>query len=352
MKTLNRNLIVVLLTALVGLQVSAKEEFTKKISKSFDVNKDATLTVKNKFGKIHCQNWDNSSISIEVTITLHAISEEKANKYFDQISIDFSGSSSQVTAITSMDNDIFGKNNSDISIDYLINMPKSINVDITNKFGDIILEEVGGSAIIDLGYGTLNAKRLMGPNSTLNIQFSDDCYVGYVKSAVIDIKYSGLTIDESNDINGESKFSELNIGKIDILTLDTGYDDDLIESVRNLDIEADFADVEIRHLTESLSANCDYGTLKVKEVAGNFKLIDIDNSFSETNIGFNPGVSFRLDATVKMGDLSYPSTNAKISVSDLSYTSKKYEGVIGINPDTASKVLVNSSNSDVTLFYR
>jgi len=88
MKTLKISLLVLLLGAFVGSQAIAKEEFTKKISKSYDVNKEATLAIKNKFGKIHCQNWDKNSISIEVTITLEASSQEKANKYFDRINIE------------------------------------------------------------------------------------------------------------------------------------------------------------------------------------------------------------------------------------------------------------------------
>lgn len=352
MKTQLVNLFAGMLATLISVHVSASDEFTKKISKSFDVNKDATLSVKNKFGKVHCENWEKNSISIDVTITINGVSEEKANKYLENIGVDITGTSSLVSAVTNLDSDIFGKNNCELSIDYMIMMPKTINADITNKFGEIILAEVGGSATIDLGYGSLNAKRLTGNTNRIEIEFSDDGYIGYVKSATIDIKYSELNIDEANDINGESKFSELSIGKIDILTLETGYDDDFIESVRNLDVEADFSDIEVRQLTESLTANFDYGGLKVKEVARNFKLIDITNSFSDANIGFNPEASFRLSAMVKMGDLSYPSVNAKISVTELSYTSDKYEGVIGTSSDTGSKVMINSGNSGVTLYYR
>lgn len=352
MKTLNMKLLAGLLATLMSVQLSAGEEFTKKISKSYDVNKDATLSVKNKFGKVHCENWEKNTVSIDVTITINGVSEERAKKYFEQVSVDFSGTSSLVSAVTTIDNDLFGRNNCELSIDYMIMIPKTINVEISNKFGEIILAEVGGSASIDLGYGSLNAKRLTGNTNKIDIEFSDDGFIGYVKSATIDIKYSDLNIDEANDLTGESKFSELSIGKIDILTLETGYDDDFIESVRSLDVEADFSDIEVRQLTESLTASFDYGGLKVKEVARNFKLIDITNSFSDANIGFNPEASFRLSATVKMGDLSYPSVNAKISHTELSYTSDKYEGVIGLNSDTGSKVLINAGNSGVTLYYR
>jgi hypothetical protein len=351
MKTMRSSLFIILLSAIMGLQLQAEDEFTKKVSKSFDVNKDATLSVKNKFGKVHCENWDKNSISIEVTITVQASSQEKANKYFDKIKIDITGTNSLVTAITSMEDNIFGKGNNELSVDYMINMPKTVNVELNNKFGDIIVAEVGGTSNINLGYGTIDIKKLSGSSNDLDIEFSDG-YIGYIKSANLDLKYSELKVDEIADMTAESKFSELNIGKIDVLTLETGYDEDFIGSVRNIDVEADFSDVEIRIVEQTLTANFDYGELKVKEMGKAFKLVDITNSFSDANIGFNPEASYRINATVKMGDLSYPQDRAKLSVVEMSYTSSKYEGLIGGNTDTQSKVMIDSQNSGVTLYYR
>lgn len=351
MKTLKISLILVLLGVLVGTQAIAKEEFTKKISKSYDVNKDATLAIKNKFGKIHCQNWDQDAISIEVTITLEASNQEKANKYFDKIKIELTGNNERVSAITSFDDNLFDKNNNEISIDYMVKMPKSIGVELDHKFGDIILEEVQGPSSIELGYGSLKANKLMSNDNDLEIKFSEG-FIGYVKSASLELKYSELEIDEANDMSAESKFSELDIRKIDVLTLESGYDDDFIGTIRDLDIEAGFSDVEVRSLEERLVADIDYGELKVKEMGRDFNLIDITNSFSDANIGFHAESSFRLNATIKMGDLSYPRDKARLSVVDLSYTSNKYEGVIGDNQDTNSKVMIEAKNSGVHLYYR
>ena len=350
MKTLKFS-IILFVSMVFSFQLFAKEEYTRKISKSFDVNKDATLSVTNKFGKIHCENWDKNTIAIEVTITVEASSQEKANKYFDNIDILISGNSSLVTATTSFDDNVFSKNNHEISIDYMISMPRTINLEIDNKFGDIIIDEVLGSGNIELGYGSIKCKKLAGDNNELEIKFSEG-FIGYIKSAALELKYSELEIDEANDMTVESKFSELRIGKIDVLTLESGYDDDFIGYVRDLDIDASFSDIEVRSLAQRLFADFDYGELKVKQVAKDFTLIEIENSFSDASIGFHSEASFRMIATVKMGDLSYPRDKARLTVVDLSFTSNKYEGVIGDNPDTSSKVIIESKNSDVTLNFR
>ncbi|MBN2173542.1 MAG: hypothetical protein JW731_05390 [Bacteroidales bacterium] len=351
MKTLRFNFLVVFIAvALLQLHASG-DEFTKTVNKSFDINKDAMLKVTNKFGKIQCTNWDKNVIAVDVTITVEASSQEKANRYFDKIRIEIEGGRDNVTATTELDDNVFDKMNNELSIDYLISMPKSVNIDLDNKFGDIILDEVSGNSNIDLSYGNIKCKRLTGSKNILEIKFSEG-YIGYINDGELDLKYSELDIDEVNRLNAESKFSDFEIGKADVITLESGYDDDMIGSVRDLDIEASFSDVEVRRLDERLVVDFDYGELKVKEIGSEFSLVEIVNSFAGANIGFEPDASYRLVATVKMGDFNYPKEKARLSVVDLSFTSNKYEGVVGDDPNTSSKVLIDSKNSGVTLYYR
>jgi len=91
MKTLKLTLLVVSIFAFTLQSANAKEEYKKNIKESFDISKDAKLVLKNKFGKIHCENWDKNSISIEVEITVDASNQEKANKYFEKINVDIKG---------------------------------------------------------------------------------------------------------------------------------------------------------------------------------------------------------------------------------------------------------------------
>jgi len=351
MKTLKIILVATLLMAVSFQTYAIRDEFKKTISKSYDVNKDALLELKNKFGKIHCENWDKNVIAIEVVITVKAASQEKANKYFDKINIAISGSGDRVSVETDFADNLFNNNKVDISVDFLVSMPATINIEIDHKFGDLILANVEGNSSVELGYGTLKAKRLEGEENELEIKFSEG-FIGYVKNAELELKYGELAIDEAGSLSAESKFSSLQVGKVDVLTLESGYDDDIFGSVRDFDIEADFSDVEVRSLSERLVADIDYGELKVKEIGSNFSLVDIGNSFSDVNLGFHPDASFRLSATIKMGDLSYPRNKARLTEVELSYTSNKYEGVIGDNADTSSKVLIESKNGGVNLFYR
>lgn len=351
MKTLKFNIALLTFVFLAATSFARNEEFSKEINKSFDVDKNATLIVKNKFGLVHCENWDKSSISIKVTITVDASSQEKAEKYFDKIDITLTGNRSEVKAITEFGNNAF-KNNSNISVDYLIYMPASASVDITNKFGEVILNEVQGTSDIYVAYGSLRAKRLLGESNKLKMSFSEDCFIGYLNSGDIVLKYSDLEVSEVKNVSLETGFSELKIGTAEVITLESGYDDLYIGTVRDLDLESDFSEMEIRNVKQRLVVDYSYGELNVKQIDKDFLLIDLDSSFGEASIGIEEGASFKLIATIKMGEFEFPEEKARLSVVDLSFSSNKYEGVIGGDENTESKVIVAASHSEVSLFFR
>ena len=351
MKTIKVMLAAIFLMTVTFEGMAAKEEFKKTISKTFDVDKDALLTLKNKFGKIHCENWEKNSVGVEVIITVDASSQEKANKYFDKIDVSVNGSRSNVSVITNFDDNLFKDNKGEISVDFMISMPEAVRMEIDHKFGDLILPVVEGNSVVELGYGTIKAKKFGGTENELEIKFSEG-YIGYVKNAQLELKYGELEIDEASSLSAESKFSSFTLGKADVLTLESGYDDDEIGTVRDLDIEAGFSDVEIRNVTQRLVADFDYGELKVKEISSGFNLVELTSSFSDATLGFNPGASFRITATIKMGDLSYPRDKARLNEVELSYTSNKYDGLIGDDSGTSSKVVIDSKNAGVNLFYR
>ena len=351
MKALKFNTALLILVFLAATSFAKKDEFSKEINKSFDIDKNASLIVKNKFGLVHCANWDKSSISVKVTITVDASSQEKANSYFDRIDISLTGNRTEVRAVTEFGNNAF-KNNNSISVDYLIYLPASVNVEISNKFGEVIVDEVGGTADISVAYGSLRAKRLLNEDNKLKMSFSEDCFIGYLNNADIELKYSDLEMSEVKNVSLETGFSELRIGTAEVITLESGYDDLFVGTVRDVDIESDFSDLEIRNVKQRLVAEYSYGDLNVKQINSDFLLIDLDNSFGDAKIGIEEGASFKLIANIKMGDFEFPEENARLTVVDLSFSSNKYEGVIGGNENTKSKVIIEASHSDVSLFFR
>lgn len=333
------------------LTLHAGEDYSKKITKSFVVNGDAQLVVFNKYGKVYCENWTKNEVSVEVTITVEATSEDKANKIFNKIGIDITGNPSMVRAETSIESGAFNKGSTELSIDYKIQFPKSMSVDIDNKFGDIFIDEVDGKARIDLGYGMVKVKKLNNSSNNLDIKFSEGNF-GYVNRAEMDVKYTELTIDEANELIADTRFSELEFVKVGKVVLDSGYDEITVGDVNDMETEASFSEINIASLTERLVAESGYGDITVRNVGKGFSLIDIDNNFADTKLWFDVAASFSVDVNMKMGDFYFPKSNSNVTSQELSFTSHKYKGTIGSGSNITSKVVIVAGNADVKIDFK
>ena len=339
---------VVILLPATG-ELSAEETFTKTIKKEYQVNKNALLSVNNKFGKIHCTNWDKSEISIEVTISVETSSEQKASKLFDKINIEMSGSSNHVKAVTvfksgfSKDND-----NLEIQVDYMIYMPESLSVELENKFGDIFLEEVTGEASISLSYGNMEVKKLANGSNELDIRFSN-AEIGYIESANLDIKYSNFTLEETQAMNIDSKFSTMIIETIIDAGIDSQYDSWEIGAVGMLSLDTKFSGFKISKLKRSAVIDSEYGGIKIKYIPAGFDEIIIENSFGDVYLGIDEEASYQLDAEMKFGSLDYPDENEHINHKVEGYTTNLYRGTIGTDTNPTSKISIESKNAGVTI---
>src|SRR4030065_580807 len=169
-----------LLCLLIPLAIFASEKkgkYTKNktISKEFKVSKDATLNVSNKYGNIDIVTWNENKIVVIVKITTNGDDEDKVKKRLEEITVEFDANSSNVSAKTMIDKaaatwNFWGnKNNVTMEINYLIKMPITNNVNLSNDYGGINLNKLEGKATINCDYGKLNIGELLNKSNRINI---------------------------------------------------------------------------------------------------------------------------------------------------------------------------------------
>ncbi len=224
-----------------GEKSKGKYTKDKTINKEFTVNPDATFKVDNSYGNIDVVTWNENRIEIEVTITTSSNNEEKAQKKLDEITVEFSNSSSHVSAKTRFSKNKswwnWGNNKVNMKINYIVKIPITNNVDISNDYGNINLDKLEGHAKISCDYGKITTKELMADNNILTFDYTNHSYFEYIKSGKINADYSSYTV-----------------GKTESLTITADYTKSNVE------------------IAEDISYNCDYGGLtinKVNNVTGN-----------------------------------------------------------------------------------
>lgn len=344
--TIKMRKIVILLAAMFTFSIAAADELEKSYQKEFEVNKNAILHIDNQFGEIKCQNWNKNMVSIEVIVTVEARNESKAEKYLDWIEVSLSGDRNRVEGITSLGSG-HSYENADISIDYKIMMPNTLNIDFVNKFGDIIMEEIEGPVTIELTYGDLDISALNNEKNNIVIKFGEGD-IGYLKSGEVKIEYAELEIDDCQDVIFDTKFSELDIEKAGELEITSQYDEYTIGSAGPLDITAKFSDFEIDVQNGTFSYDFQYGELSVDRVMNIEGKCTIENSFADISLSFSPEAAFSIDAETRFGDLSYPMPDFDIDHEEKGFTTHIYTGTY--NGGSSSDMLyIRSKNASVYL---
>lgn len=347
MKTRIEILVVVLFFFTIINIAAAHDEFTKVIKKEFTVNPDAQLIIDNSFGKVHCNNWDKNIIQIEVVITVETSDEKSANQMFNKITININGSPGLVEARTIIQDGGF-KGRNRVNIDYTVNMPTTINLDLSNKFGDIFINELGGKGKINLGYGNLEANKFSNPDNLIDIKFSK-ANIKSIKGAVVNLKYSELELGYAGSLRLDSKYSNLDADKIISLSVNFEGGKLNMENSSVIESKSKFSDLNITRLEKSLSLDIQYGSCDIHEMPAGFTSINIRNKYGNVNIGLPANANYALDAELKFCELDFPEEKANITQRIITNTSKSYKANVGKEVTPTSKIFIRSEFGNVSL---
>jgi hypothetical protein len=321
------------------------QDYTKTYyDKKYDVDKGASLVIQNKFGDIHCQAWDESSVSVNVTVKVDASSQEKADRVFDKITVTLTGSRTKVEGKTTIEN----INNGNYSVDYEVRMPRWINIDLNNQFGSIYLDESDGLAKINLEYGDMEVNAFNGPKTELTIKFSN-VETGYMKDGTLNIEYSELDSKGAENLKLYSRFSELTIEKVAMLNLDSQYDEVSIGSAAQVISVSRFSGLKFDKIGGDFDFDIEYGDLEANNISASFKVGKVRNSFAEVNLSFEPKASMTINADMEFGELSYPRAKATMNEETEGYTTNIYKGRIGSSSGSSSQLTIDSKNADVNI---
>lgn len=339
----------VLLSGFPGFLVAAPgKDFTKSIVKEFDIASDGIVGVDNKYGSVDVRPWEEARVKIEVTITVDARSQEKANDVFDRISVKFDNSMSAVRAETDIESvsvwkNFFNWGSSDqFKIDYVVYTPATVELELTNRYGDIYVGDMQGRCTVDLKYGDMRLGTLSG-NTNISLSYGDGV-VKSVQDVSIDMSYSNLKLSTAGNIIMTGRYSDVEFGTVGDLESNTGYvdvkaeqvkrltntgkyDDFIIQDLLSLDVDTKYSSFSIGNLHDFADLESSYGSVEFKHVAAGFSAIDVATSYTDVTIDVDNAAQFVFDVTGKYCDVRHYEVEVTKDIeSGMSHTLKGYHG--------------------------
>ena len=233
-----------------------------------------------------------------------------------------------------------------MEIDYVIKMPMSNNVDLSNKFGSINLDKLKGSSKIRCDHGKITTKELMSNDNMINFNHTKNSYFEYIKEGEISANHSGFTIEKTEKININANHTRSIVEFAENVEYDCNFGSLKVDNVNNLEGEGNHLTFRIGNLYKNLKVKSSHGSLKIDRITSKAHNIDIDVRHTSMTVGYDANYNFNFDLDFSHGSLR-DSDGFNFTNKETDHTSKKYNGYYGI-ADSGNMVKINSQHGSVS----
>lgn len=326
-------------------ELGRKSEFKKELSKEFPISKNGKVTVSGKYGHLNVSTWEKNKAKFEVKIIVKANNKQKADRMFERISIDFdNGGDYAKAALNVKDGSWKDYKGVSYQIHYEVKIPVGSSVDLYNKYGNIHLTDIKGSAKIENKYGNIKTGDI-GQDVNLQLGYGS-ADLGSVRNLNVEIKYSKLDVDATQDIKIESKYSQIYVDKARDIKSESKYDkfflgevhnirsygkyDNFkVKSLHNLDATGKYSDYDVKNLHGKVDLDMKYGDAVFHKVHSTYQGINFKGEYADLHVELS-GVGSAFDVQGEHAKVKLPSSAKKEHYTEKSGTIST-AGTIGSN---------------------
>lgn len=334
--------------------VNAQEKLTKEYHEQYDTKDYSKLIILNRYGNVDLQNWENSSIKIDVIIEVKHSSADKAQKMLDDITVSFTTDGNAVKAETVFEdrfNRSGGRNDGEFEINYAVQMPKEIDLDLSLKYGHAFIDELSGHVQLDLKYGKLTVNKLTRGNekplNTVSLAYASGSTIAECSWLKAQVKYSSLDIEKVQAFVGYTSYMKLSIDEASSVVIEGKYDNYSFGKLSNLAINTSYAGIKADELSEKLEADTRYTNCEIEYMPATFESVAVESSYGGYKIGLDEDASYELDGEASYGKISYHDSDKVSRIQE--GNSMKVYGRVGPDEDPAAVVTVRTRYANVRL---
>lgn len=302
----------------------------KNYSKSYPLDGNDRIRLSNQYGKITVNTWDRREVKVDIQIKAEARNDNDAQKLIDGVQISDNKSGDQVSFRTNIDQDgndgfwsIFnfgGKNKKQkLTINYVVFMPAKTDLNIESSYGSVALPDLDGRVRVSTSYGSTSIQSLSNTSNEIEGSYGS-IKIGSMNGGKVDFSYGSVDMEECNNIKADLSYGSFKIGRL--------------KGSGDFDLSYE-------------------GGFKIGEVASTLRRLNINNSYSGTNIGLSPNSNFDFDITVSYAGFNYNDDKVTVTAKNPPDgsrhigTTRNYKGHVGKGGSDA-RVTINSSYGGVS----
>lgn len=332
------------------IPMATGQKIEKNMKESFKADKSTLLDVDSKFGEVRILAWDKNEVEVNANIWVESKREDYAKELLSKLDAKITVADNKISVKSVIPDKLNTKKDTKFRIDFTINAPEYLNVDLSSKYGSAFIDELSGHANLHVAYGNLKIMELTRgqekPLNTINLAYS----TGNIQEAgwfKLDMSYSKLSIEEAQAVVAISKYSSFALEECSSLVIQSKYDTYSLGELNNFLGELKYGNLKIGELSKKLEIESAYTSVKVEEISSDFEMIKIDNSRGGFKLGISENASFNIKGTAIRGDIDVSgmdNLNRKVENAN-----KYIDGTYGSNPGSTIDIEVKEGSVKIDL---
>ncbi len=312
----------------IGAMVMAQSERNKSWSKSYDLPATGSVQIENKYGNVVVNGWDREELKVSIDIKVVHRKDENAKKLIDRIQpkVTQAGDYVRITSeivdkSSSLFSRYFNKANpfdfdkSNIQIDFEVYMPVNAELNVTNKFGDLIVGAWNGDLDADIQHGDVWVNDEIS-TAKIDMRFGK-LNLGNIDYGSIKMSNGAIDVENAQKLKIISSGSAIKLDEVANLELYSSKDEVSLEGIGNLRGDFKFSNVDIISVDSEMFLTLRIAEVEIHRILSPNPEIDIVQESSEIKLDVS-GLSFDFRATLEQGLLRVPKsfTNIKTNVTN------------------------------------
>ncbi|MCL2290259.1 MAG: hypothetical protein FWC34_06070 [Bacteroidetes bacterium] len=344
---------------------------TEVFTKNFKVKSKDILDVNTNYTKITFEEWDKNEIDFTTTVTVKNATEKVMEQVLNGLNITTKQSGKKVSYSLTFNysNDRNRQNTVEgLEINLLVKIPKDIFLEVTSRYGSVVLADAHNDFDVNIMYGNLNAGNLFGNNNKIDIRYGnlkiDNLFgnnkitlkygnfnIKHAERLSFDVMYSTGNLNEVGTLNLDSKYCTIKLDKVKVFTLTSGYDKISIQnSVDNLKGEMRYGTFTMGSLKYSFIIDLSYSNVTIGEVLISFTNISIVSHHSNVRLNIPQNQSFAFDYSGRYTDFKDKNVKWNHTTFEAGNNSLQMSGFFGNNQNSGKSVKIRATYGSVALF--
>ncbi len=324
MYTCYKKMVLLTLVAL-SFSLHSQETLTKKIEKTLEMTNAGELYINNKYGNVTINGWDRNTIEIIIDIKVTSKKKDDAKSLLERIdsqikaagdyisvTSEFSAKSSSIFSRYFNKVNPFDFDKSNVEINYTINLPVNAEIDLSNKFGDVVLENWTGKLKANVQHGDLWINETI-TNANIDMKFGK-LRTKSITYGTVSLKNGSADIKYSKDLLLKTSGSTIEIETVSNLELVSSKDEILIGNVEKIEGHLLFSNAQIDNVDNGISLIMKVAELRVSKINQPDAVVHIEQESSEIVLNISD-LAFKFNATLEQGLLRLPKSLSNINTS-------------------------------------